>query len=937
MLTTASCQDALVRYGTGDAITFAVSGVSAETRASYSGDLDGTKERIDWEVNDTIRIFCAQVSEPESKYADYRVSAASTEGGAVSDARIEGLGGVGLRWGSGDHTFYAVYPSPKVDGVATGISGSTVTANLPAVQGVSGDITSTGGNYTAKPDLKNMLMTARSAAYNPTDGIPSGEVFLSFIPLTTAIEFTITNGTGAELDLTAVQLISGNGKTGAEPVISGAFSVDLDQEPPACTSASPTSADQAADRTLTINVGTAEKPLAIAEGKSFTFTFFLNPVHDFDDLSFRIVKSDDSFLSTRLGYTDGSGIEFPKSVKSTVKGLLVPEGAQWTVKYAPQVNRWSGSGSVKEPSPEVDIQPVVTKWETGTVSDIEMLKYNYTLGIAGEVSFGHEGSGGDTTTLTLTSDRQYGHGASADVVWHMEYYDEATSQWAVARAGEEIGGLVTLTMDGISSGGSILGSGGATISMAVSAGTASAVGTHTQRLQDAQPKGRESAPYDLSMHTIYGDARTLAKTANCYVVRSQGWYAFPLVYGNAIDDNVAPAGFINVNAYNPGGETDPTPTILTRFKNYRGQGIRLPYIEQDLETSLTGWSATTLWSDAPFIDGVQLLTAGESSARGLTDNPCGYVLFHVNGDICQGNAVIAVRDNENRTVWSWHIWVTDDELDPVTYTNYSGQIIGMLPVNLGWVDSDTGSISYYSGKAVRFRLVQEGSNIQREFTVTRRPETTASHAVGSSTYYQWGRKDPFRAVIHSKVANDASSTDLAYSIQHPDTLVTGTYYYSESINAVAAHYYNLWSALNKGLGTAAGNYGAATIKTIYDPCPPGFRIPHGTAYTGLTATGTNATVISDLRVSGSFSGGWNFVTGSGSETNFFNAVGCIGDDGAVVESCVKGYYWTSVPKSGSGSTIAGQDMNFWDMGAAVVGTKTQGHGCAVRPVMEEHL
>ena len=377
-----SCQEKIRGFTKGETVRFSVGTDASGTKAAYSGQVVDKIERIDWQEGDLIRIYCGQVSEPSDKFADYRVTGDIKASGSNSTARIEGADGVGLRWGEGSHTFYAVFPSPDNNGVVTGIdvspyasggvkssvttniNGATVTANLPADQAIIGGIVETpsgSGNYLAAPDLKNMLMTAKSNVYTPEIGIPEGTVFLSFTPLSTAIKFTIKNGTGAELALTDVQLISGNGKESAY-VISGAFSVDLDQtgitadtevQPfsgnpfkitysrnyPLCTSEVTTSTNMA-DRTLTISVGTDEEPLRLAVDKELTFTFFLNPCHHFDDLTFKLIKSGGSWMSTRLGYTDGDGVFFPRHKKSTVTGLLVSEGAQWRVSYEPDVTPW---------------------------------------------------------------------------------------------------------------------------------------------------------------------------------------------------------------------------------------------------------------------------------------------------------------------------------------------------------------------------------------------------------------------------------------------------------------------------------------------------------------------------------------------------------------------------------------------------------------------
>ena len=39
--------------------------------------------------------------------------------------------------------------------------------------------------------------------------------------------------------------------------------------------------------------------------------------------------------------------------------------------------------------------------------------------------------------------------------------------------------------------------------------------------------------------------------------------------------------------------------------------------------------------------------------------------------------------------------------------------------------------------------------------------------------------------------------------------------------------------------TSSGNYSGYTVKTIYDPCPPGYCVPRGNLYYYMTNGGTN--------------------------------------------------------------------------------------------------
>ena len=420
-----SCQEKIGGSGfvKGEAVRFSIGTDVTDTKAAYSGQGTTTIERINWEPGDLIRIYCGAVSEPEEKFADYVVTEIVSNEGAVSKARIghTSLGQLGLRWGEGPHTFYAVYPSPEDDGsIATGISinpyanggtkstvsqsieGHIVRAELPAAQAVIGSITTSEDDATLKiaaPDLKNMLMTAKSNTYTEASGI-TDEVFLSFIPLTTAVQFTITNQTGKNIKVKSVSLISGNGKATA-PAINGAFNVDIDnslrpapinlgastitysRDYPSCMRDA--SLETTVDLSLRTSTISFDSPVPLAydaeaaDAGKLTFTFFLTPTCNFDDITFKIVMTDSDgsntrWMSTKLGYTDGSGVLFPRFKKTTVRGIMVPEGAQWTVKYGPIVNPWKPTGDTPiDPMPIVDENTTfVTSWDTETGIDEEL-------------------------------------------------------------------------------------------------------------------------------------------------------------------------------------------------------------------------------------------------------------------------------------------------------------------------------------------------------------------------------------------------------------------------------------------------------------------------------------------------------------------------------------------------------------------------------------
>ncbi len=192
---------------------------------------------------------------------------------------------------------------------------------------------------------------------------------------------------------------------------------------------------------------------------------------------------------------------------------------------------------------------------------------------------------------------------------------------------------------------------------------------------------------------------------------------------------------------------------------------------------------------------IELVTGQLSNGRvifrvlGNPDDKSDYSLQY------KGNVKIAVFRGPN-IVWSWHIWITDR---PVNQGYSNGYVA--LDRNLGAV---TGS---WEG----FDLVSLNENIAY-----------------TGLYYQWGRKDPFfpapfnsgnqwegvdkgtHPVYENRVAT------IEESARHPMT------YYFDGTDAT-----NNWTVTDKNSDHLWGYVSMRDdiVKTIYDPCPPGYRVP----------------------------------------------------------------------------------------------------------------
>ena len=230
-----------------------------------------------------------------------------------------------------------------------------------------------------------------------------------------------------------------------------------------------------------------------------------------------------------------------------------------------------------------------------------------------------------------------------------------------------------------------------------------------------------------------------------------------------------------------------------------------------------------------------------------------HITFATPSPLKNGNAVIAAKDADGNILWSWHIWVCD-KYDPVAQAQKYYYNDGVM------MDRNLGATSATPGDAGALGLL-----------------------------YQWGRKDPFlsgegissntRAASTltwpSPVSSTSNNGTVAYAVENPTTFITegsGTsndWVYSSRINT-------LWQ----------------TSKTVYDPCPPGWKVPAG----GMNGVWANA-----VRSTSSFSYNWdstnkgiNFSEKFGpASTIWYPAAGSLDSaNGSLSNVGTYGYWWS---------------------------------------------
>ena len=434
-----------------------------------------------------------------------------------------------------------------------------------------------------------------------------------------------------------------------------------------------------------------------------------------------------------------------------------------------------------------------------------------------------------------------------------------------------------------------------------------------------------ATPYDLS--TKGGSVNR--STANSYVISAPGHYRIPLVYGNAIEN-----GSTNANAYTSHAAAGNS-NVLYNFKDHNNQNITDPWIEKTNGGANNGVDgAEVVWADAA--DLVHLSStpiSHDASGNAFLD-------FEVTAaDIQSGNAVVAVKKG-GTTVWSWHLWFAPkDALDKIPVTNYQGKVYNFTKETLGWKPTQWSGSTYDKARTVKVKVVQTIKNggVAQE-TVINITQNPGNVKKGATTLYQFGRKDAFPGVDASDLAanshftqNAGDNMTIMNNIQNPDKF----YIYGSSMYTNYG-YYNLWSADNTVTGSYNQGNDNPVVKTVYDPCPVGFKMPANNAFTGFTANGQNG---GTMNVDGTDNWqtyqnnfGHNFRTNSSKTATInFPASGYrYSDDGSLYGVGSDGFYWSAVPPN----TSLGCYLDFYSGGVFPLSNYNRSYGFAARPVSE---
>ena len=150
----------------------------------------------------------------------------------------------------------------------------------------------------------------------------------------------------------------------------------------------------------------------------------------------------------------------------------------------------------------------------------------------------------------------------------------------------------------------------------------------------------------------------------------------------------------------------------------------------------------------------------------------GYIRFSTPENFRDGNAVIAAKNSKGTILWSWHIWCAEEGYQEQVYYNNAGT---MMDRNLGATSATPGDVG----------------------------------ALG--LMYQWGRKDPF-------LGSSSISSDVA-------ALSTGNW--KVELRSEDSHTLCDMNSMTFYKSLRLHDSSWCSVKTVYDPCPVGWRVPDG--------------------------------------------------------------------------------------------------------------
>lgn len=531
---------------------------------------------------------------------------------------------------------------------------------------------------------------------------------------------------------------------------------------------------------------------------------------------------------------------------------------------------------------------------------IGQLKEGFILEADTDIELEHS-SNAVSSTLNVRSYQLYYDYSSgtqvpsySPVTWNVDGVSSSSDSESFVTWASKPASLSWLTdFRGVLDGSVYVGGYNATASFTVAGQEMKYTADHDEVLSANPTTGDTQVNLSLKYPYAVGGDYASREPANCYVINRIGTYNFPLVYGNMTTDNASQKACFKDHQ----GNTITKYQIKTQIEAKSASsdpGVHSAYVWSRDGNSSKGLEGTLravlLWQDQK--DFISTVTLNESNSDAES---AGNIQFQV-GKSVPANAVIALQARkvtfntgtdwssytsstvhtygEWETLWTWHIWMTDevyrnegasDEhsfdgffVNGSKKKNGSGKYVKadhiatlqdyttpsttyqILPVDLGWVP-DNNAFGLYKPRSVWVKLKQTGSDNTAVVKITQNARQQLY--TGTGTVYQWGRPTAFpslRTVTGSvRSVYDITNKDITSQFVLAQA-TSGTGFGGDAIS-------NPFGVLqwetnqNAWFDVAHNDYNNAMwnseSKTVYDPCPPGFRVPPARVFYVLSKTG----------------------------------------------------------------------------------------------------
>ena len=306
-------------------------------------------------------------------------------------------------------------------------------------------------------------------------------------------------------------------------------------------------------------------------------------------------------------------------------------------------------------------------------------------------------------------------------------------------------------------------------------------------------------------------------TANCFMVAPGGGFCFdPLAY-----------------------QSDGTEKTNETLKGWcQGGGIvKVKLLWQTKEDGDIGEPVMGIVNSAEDHTNIVDIKRTDGKAVGqnpVTDKGQCRIYCRVAPGTTGGSGVIAAYDSSDKILWSWHVWVTDyhpdatgnvDVQEPLTKRKLKFTY-GNHPDQRPMMDRDLGAMAGYA----------------------KAPTLDVEKFKAHGFQYQWGRKDPYPSSYSNK---PIKKVDLPEKITEPivgimslygsdgvkflpfDPAFSGQASYQTAYRNPLTAYKPSGEYWFTGDVTSSISGAWATVKTVHDPCPAGWRVAKAEEYYSL--------------------------------------------------------------------------------------------------------